>query len=298
MVEGYNKNLTSSDPKPTPDRQSSELTTWIRSLQQALTVEVDHGFTNNQGRTNKFSYFVSGYLLSGLSTAVNEFDFSRLQELALDYQKYQTMSTDDRRKIIVQTRQALHTLFKYKEGVERAEPNKLKIRRSQESTLLKRSSSAYSLSLQSTISSVKGVGSKQAERLSTLGLILIRDLINYFTRDYVDYSSLKTIDKTQAGENVTIVAKVRRCSSFKSPKNPNLSILELFIKDKTGGMKVTRFFTGRRSSSIAYVKSQQSLYQIGATIAVSGLVKESKYGKSLNDPLIEIIDSPNGYLKS
>ena len=39
------------------------------------------------------------------------------------YEKYQTMSTDDRRKIIVQTRQALHTLFKYKEGEERAEPN-------------------------------------------------------------------------------------------------------------------------------------------------------------------------------
>ena len=298
MVEGYNKNLTSSDSKPTPDRQSSELTTWIRSLQQALTVEVDHGFTNIQGRTNKFSYFVSGYLLSGPSTAVNEFDFSRLQELALDYEKYQTMSTDDRRKIIVQTRQALHTLCKHKEGKERIESKKLKIRRSQDSIFHKRSSSADSLSLRSSISAIKGVGSKQAERLSTLGLVLIRDLINYFPRDYVDYSSLKTIDKTQAGQNVTIVAKVRRCSSFKSPKNPNLSILELFIKDKTGGMKITRFFAGRRSSSIAYVKSQQSLYPVGATVAVSGLVKESKYGKSLNDPLIEIIDSPNGYLKS
>ena len=76
------------------------------------------------------------------------------------------------------------------------------------------------------------------------------------------------------------MAKVRRCSSFKSPKNPNLSILELFIKDKTGGMKITMFFAGRRSSSIAYVKSQQSLYPVGATVAVRGLVKESKYGKS------------------
>ena len=63
-------------------------------------------------------------------------------------------------------------------------------------------------------------------------------------------------------------------------------------------MKVTRFFAGRRSSSIAYVKSQQSLYKVGATVAVSGLVKESKYGKSLNDPLIEIIDSSKGYLES
>ena len=121
MVEGYNKNLTSSDSKPTHDRKSSELTTWIRSLQQALTVEVDHGFTNIQGRTNKFSYFVSEYLLSGPSKAVNEFDFSRLQELALDYKKYPTMSTEDRRKIIVQTRQALHNLYKYQDVAEKIE---------------------------------------------------------------------------------------------------------------------------------------------------------------------------------
>ena len=80
MVEGYNKNLTSSDSKSTPDRQSSELTTWIRSLQQALTVEVDHGFTNIQGRTNKFSYFVSGNLSKAPSTAINECNFSQFKE--------------------------------------------------------------------------------------------------------------------------------------------------------------------------------------------------------------------------
>lgn len=298
MVEGYNKNISNTDSKSSLDSKSSELITFIRSLQQALTVEVDHGFTNIQGRTNKFCYFVSEYLLSCPSTAVKECDFSKLKELALDYERYSTMSTDDRRRLIVKTRQLLHNLYKYQEGVEKIESRKLKIIRSQKSFAYKSGSSIDSLSLGSSISAIKGVGPKQAEKLSSLGLILIRDLINYFPRDYVDYTSLKTIDKTQAGENVTIVAKVRRCSSFKSPKNPNLSILELFIKDKTGGMKVTRFFAGRRNSSISYVKSQQSLYAVGATVAVSGLVKESRYGKSLNDPLIEVIDNPNSYLKS
>ena len=95
MVEGYNQDISGNDSIANPDSKSGELILWISSLQQALTLEVDHGFTNIQGRTNKFSYFVSGYLLSGPSTAVNEFDFSRLQELALDYEKYQIMSTDD-----------------------------------------------------------------------------------------------------------------------------------------------------------------------------------------------------------
>ncbi len=298
MVEGYNQNIRSIDSKSTPDSKSIELLSWIRSLQQALTVEVDHGFINIQGRTSKFSYFVSGNLLKCPSAAVNQSNFIRLKELALDYEKYSTMSTDDRRGIIVQTRQTLHNLYKYQENAEKIESKKLKIRPSYDISAYKRTSSTDSLSLRSSISSIKGVGPKYAERLSSLGLILIRDLINYFPRDYVDYTSLKTVDKSQAGQNVTIVAKVRRCSSFKSPKNPNLAILELFIKDKTGGMKVTKFFAGRRNSSIAFLKSQQSLYAVGATVAVSGLVKESRYGKCLNDPLIEIIDTPNSYLKS
>ncbi|WP_269605305.1 ATP-dependent DNA helicase RecG [Prochlorococcus marinus] len=298
MVEGYNQNISSTEFTSTPDSKSSELVSWIRSLQQALTVEVDRGFINIQGRTNKFSYFVSGYLLSCPSTAVNQSHLSKLKELASDYERYSTMSTDDRRRIVVQTRQTLHNLYKEQEGAKHIEVNKIKIKTSHDSSAYRRGSSINSLSLGSSISAIKGVGAKQAERLSSLGLILIRDLINYFPRDYVDYTSLKTINKSQVGQNVTIVAKVRRCSSFKSPKNPNLSILELFIKDKTGGMKVTKFFAGRRNSSIAYVKSQQNLYAVGATVAVSGLVKESRYGKSLNDPLIEIIDSHNGYLKS
>ena len=84
MVEGYKKNISSIDSKSAPNSNSSELVSWIRSLQQALTVEVDHGFINIQGRTNKFCYFVSGYLLSCPSTAVNQSDCSRLKALALE----------------------------------------------------------------------------------------------------------------------------------------------------------------------------------------------------------------------
>ena len=87
MVEGYHENISDTDSKPSSDIKSGELTTWIRSLQQALTAEVDHGFTNIQGRTNKFSCFVSGYLLRSPSAAVNEYDFSKLKELALEYEK-------------------------------------------------------------------------------------------------------------------------------------------------------------------------------------------------------------------
>ena len=96
MVEGYNQNLSSNDSIPTPGSKSGELVTWVRPLQQALTVEVDHGCNNIQGRTNKFSSFVSGYLLNFPSIVVPEYVLSKLKKLALDYEKYPSLSIDDR----------------------------------------------------------------------------------------------------------------------------------------------------------------------------------------------------------
>ena len=298
MVEEYKNDISSIGSIVTDDSKSDVLKAWIRSIQKALTVEVDHGFTNIQGRTNKFSSFLKTSLLKCPTSLIPEIELCKLQEIALKYEEYESMSMDLRRRTIVQTRKSLHDLYKYDERQKITNSLNIKIKKSEIFDFNKTKSMQDSIDLGSPISAIRGVGPKQAERLSGLGLFLIRDLINYFPRDYVDYTALRTIDKTQVGQNVTIVAKIKRCNSFKSPKNNNLAILELFIKDKTGGMKVTRFLAGRRSSSIAYIKSQQNLYKVGATVAVSGLVKESRYGKSINDPLIEIIDSPNSYLKS
>ena len=298
MVEEYKNDISSIGSIVTDDSKSDVLKAWIRSIQKALTVEVDHGFTNIQGRTNKFSSFLKTSLLKCPTSLIPEIELCKLQEIALKYEEYESMSMDLRRRTIVQTRKSLHDLYRYDERQKITNSLNIKIKKSESFDFHKTKSIQDSIDLDSSISAIRGVGPKLSERLSGLGLFLIRDLINYFPRDYVDYTALRTIDKTQVGQNVTIVAKIKRCNSFKSPKNKNLAILELFIKDKTGGMKVTRFLAGRRSSSIAYIKSQQNLYKVGATVAVSGLVKESRYGKSINDPLIEIIDSPNSYLKS
>ncbi len=172
-MEGHNQNLSSNDSIPTPGSKSGELVKWVRPLQQALTVEVDHGCNNIQGRTNKFSSFVSGYLLNFPSIVVPEYVLSKLKKLALDYEKYPSLSIDDRRRIIVKTRQTLHNLYTYQENKEKTEPKKLKIRSVYDSVRITKSSSTELLNLSSSISAVKGVGPKQAERLSRLSLFLI-----------------------------------------------------------------------------------------------------------------------------
>ena len=84
MVEGYNKNISSNDLRVTPDIKTGELIIWIRALQQALTVKFEHGFSNMQGRTNRFSFFVRDYLLTFPSKSFPEYELSKLKQLALN----------------------------------------------------------------------------------------------------------------------------------------------------------------------------------------------------------------------
>ncbi len=294
MVAKQRRNISNKDSYLIADKQLSELTIWIRTLQQALTVEVNRDFINVQGRKEKFSSFISNYLMA-LPSYLSFSENQTINSLAVKYDEYPSMTIDLRRRLVVRTRQYLHSLGKNHAPPPSPNYPKLKIQKISNSEI---TPSNHSLSLESSIAEVKGIAPRFAERLSGLGLLLIKDLLLTFPRDYVDYTSLKTIEEIKIGDTVTIVAKVRRCSSFVSPKNPNLSILELFIKDNTGSLKITRFFAGRRRSHISYLKTQERLYPSGVTVAVSGLVKENHFGKSINDPLIEVIESPGTFLKS
>jgi ATP-dependent DNA helicase RecG len=148
------------------------------------------------------------------------------------------------------------------------------------------------------LSEVRGVGPKTAARLAQLGLLLVRDLVHYYPRDYLDYANLVRISGLEPGRTATIVASVRRSHTFASPRNPNLSILELHLVDCTGRIRVNRFFAGQRFSSPGWLKSQQRLFPIGATVAVSGLVKETAYGPAFQDPLMEVLESPQAPVRS
>ena len=141
-------------------------------------------------------------------------------------------------------------------------PPRLKV--AQRSTSATATSSSVP-ALESPLGQVRGIGPKLAERLASLGLLLVRDLIQHYPRDYVDYSALRRIDALVPGETATIVATVRRCHGFTSPRNPNLSIIELQLQDPTGRIKVTRFLAGKRFSNPSYLHGQTRQYPNGAT---------------------------------
>lgn len=268
---------------------------WIRPLQQALSLEAERGFVNVQGRQETFHSFLCRELGAPPGIPFPPECKERLQAFSNDFQSYPSLSDAARRRLVTTVRQWLHALRQRLEPTRPMAPPKLKVATS---TTAAPANHKGVMPLDAPLSRVRGIGPKQAERLASLGLLVVRDLLLHYPRDYVDYSALRRIEALVPGETATIVATVRRCHGFTSPRNPNLSIIELQLQDPTGRIKVSRFLAGRRFSNPSYLHGQTRLYPNGATVAVSGLVKEGPYGLSFQDPLIEVMESAQAPLQS
>ncbi len=290
-------NDKSSDPLNSLE-QIDDLLNRIRLLQKALTLECEKGFINFQGRKEFFHEFVGRQLSEFQDPLLSIEAKNQLRDLSIEFFSYPDTTESARRRLVTKSRSTLFRLSKEIEPEEPISPPRLRYLVGDHGTTTSSEMLESSLSLVSPLMQIKGVGQKIAEKLSNLGIFLIKDLLLYYPRDYVDYSSLRRISDLKAGETATIVATVRRSNGFSSPRNPNLSILELYLEDVTGRLKVTRFFAGRRFASYAYIKGQASLYPSGSTVAVSGLVKSGDYGISFNDPLIEVMKSPHSPIRS
>ena len=287
---------SSTQLNPGLDYQALErFLVWIRPLQQALSLEVERGFSNLQGRKERFHSFMQRELGTPPQIPLPGDVPPRLQALAEGFAEYPSMEDAARRRQVTVVRQWLHALRQRLEPSAPMAPPRLKVAQRSSGSAASKSATP---SLDSPLGQVKGIGPKLAERLASLGMLLVRDLILHYPRDYVDYSALRRIDALVPGETATIVATVRRCHGFTSPRNPNLSIIELQLQDPTGRIKVTRFLAGKRFSNPSYLHGQTRQYPNGATVAVSGLVKSGPYGISFQDPLIEVMESAQAPLRS
>ena len=272
--------------------QLRQLLDWLRPLQQALTLESNRGCSNLQGRRQRFDCFLQEQLSQPPQGLLPPGAPERLEGLTQRYGNYADLAESGRRRLVTETRQWLHELRHRLEPSAPMAPPRLKLKQPERNT------TARPLALDSGLTQLQGVGPKLAGRLASIGLLLVRDLLKHYPRDHVDYATRRRIEALEPGETATIVATIRRCNGFVSPRNPNLAILELQLQDPTGRIKVSRFLAGRRFSSTAYLKGQQRLYPMGATVAVSGLVKDGGYGLTFQDPLIEVLESSDASVRS
>lgn len=282
---------------------------WQR-LQKALSVEAERGFNDLMGKEYRFSEFLSK-TLSNPSEELPAIARQRLQEMAAEFSTYADLSFAQRQHLVAEARRCIYQTRRSLEQVDgtsnesTAEPTNSEHSSSHSTTSKTKvpkttplPTSPQRLELDQAITYLPGVGAKNSEKLAKLGLHTVRDLLFYYPRDHIDYARQIHIRDLEPGETVTLVGTVKRCTCFNSPKNPKLAILEWVIKDSTGQIKLSRFYAGTRFRNRGWQEQQRRLYPPGAMVAASGLVKQSKYGITLEDPQLEVIDHSGASIDS
>ena len=284
---------------------------WER-LQKALRVEADRGFNDLLGNHQRFSEFLRDRLAEPPAT-IDTSEQNKWRTLAEQFGEYPTLSFAQRQHLVADTRRCL---YQTRLALEKADSYQGKLDLSPSATTTD-NKSRYSQrppvkaveaiakgggqrvpELDQAVTFLKGIGPKNSDRLAKLGLFTTEDVLFYYPRDYLDYAHQVKIRDLEAGETVTILGTVKRANCFSSPRNPKLTIFELMIRDSGGQLKLSRFFAGTRWRNRGWQERQKRLYPPGSTVAASGLVKQTKYGLTLDDPQIELIASPEREIDS
>lgn len=285
---------------------TNEKPDWIR-LHKALAIEAERGFTDLVGKQYRFSEFLS-LTLGKFPTGLPQTERRRWQGLAVQFASYPHLALEERQNLVAETRRYLSQVQQEEQGEHTstalsnqrsrgAEEQGKKIP-NPKSPMVAELSRRLAPNIEQKLSDLPEIGFKKAGSLARLGLHTVRDLLFYYPRDHIDYARQVNIRELQAGETVTIVATVKRCNCFNSPKNQKLSILELIVKDNSGQIKIGRFYAGTRFSSRAWQESLKRRYPVGSILAACGLVKESKYGLTLDNPELEVLANPGDSIES
>lgn len=89
------------------------------------------------------------------------------------------------------------------------------------------------------ITDLKGIGDKTAGYFNKLNITYVKDLLYHFPRDYETFEEPINIKDTVPGEICAVYASVTGIPNLKKVRN--LTILNVLIKDSTGGMQLTFF---------------------------------------------------------
>lgn len=136
--------------------------------------------------------------------------------------------------------------------------------------------------LNAPVSVLPGVGPKHSQTLNRLGLDTLEDMLFYFPRRYDDYSQLKTINRLEYGEQVTIIGTVQN-SYNRKVRNGKVNITEGIISDGTGTLRTTWFNQPWIAKRL----------RPGVQVVLSGKTDQYLGRITMNNPEIEQIEQQN-----
>ena len=231
----------------------------VEQIKKAVEIEVKYKYININGRSRSFSSFICSELKKEIKKSKNP----KWKVLLEHFERYSVDSLPQRKR-------SLERLVSVIKSETTEEPKHDK-----------------SLSLKSDVMYLKGVGPKIAYVLNKLGIYTISDLLYYFPRKHIDYSTRTRIRDLEVGETTTIFGTIRSVEAF-TTKN-NLGVLKVKINDGSGSISLS-FFSSRSSKyTLERMKTQ---FPKGSGIMVSGMVKLNSYDGmlTLDKPTYSIMD--------
>lgn len=234
----------------------------FEQIKKAIEVEVKYKYININGKTRSFSSFICSEIRKEIKKNKNP----KWQVLLEHFERYSMDSLPQRKKSIERFVSVIKNEMLPKEEIKKSDKT---------------------LSLQSDVMYLKGIGPKIAYILNKMGIYTVSDLLFYFPRKHVDYSSRTRIKDLELGDTTTIFGTIRSVEAF-TTKN-NLGVLKVKISDGTGSINLN-FFSARSSKyTLERMKTQ---FPKGSGIMVSGTVKLNSYDGmlTLDKPTYSIMD--------
>jgi ATP-dependent DNA helicase RecG len=126
---------------------------------------------------------------------------------------------------------------------------------------------------------INGVGNKYYQALKKMGLYTLKDLLYYVPRRYDDYSELKTINRIQFQDEITIIAAVHSITA-RPVRGGKMNLTEAVVTDGTGFLRLTWF------NQPWIVKN----FPVGTQLVISGKVDMYLGRLMISNPDCEMVE--------
>ncbi len=236
-------------------------------IQQSIEIEDRHRYVNVKGKYHRFAEFIKKQLYA----IYKESDKNPKWLSVIDnFEKYDLDSLPGRKN-------SIKTLVKVIKA-ENAEARQQKKEEKNSPRTLKTTDVTY----------IKGVGAKLAFKFNKLGIFTAYDLLTYYPKKHINYSSRTLIRNLKEDQSATIYGAIKSVSAFTSKKG--LGVLNVTIEDESGTLVLGYFYAKAGRFMLERYKSQ---FPKGCSIMVSGKAKRDKFSRkmTIEKPEYQIISA-------
>lgn len=232
----------------------------IEQLKKAIEIEIQYKYIDIHGKTQAFSTFIKNEAKKYYKLSKKNPKWAVIAEA---FEHYPFAGVNERRKSIDNLIRVLTSEAKAKNNEQNSNTGQVQPQNLKSAA-------------ETDVMYMKGVGPKIAYKLNKLGIYTVQDLMMYFPKKHIDYSSRTLIRDLKEGETTTVFGYIKSVSAFNTQKK--LSVVKVAIADESGRLDLSFFQAKSNRFMLERTKSQ---FPINAGIMLSGKVKRNNYDGKL-----------------